>query len=288
MHIILGGTGHVGSAVAKNLLAAGEDVTIVTRSAEKGEAWRQAGAQVAIVDVCDTPALRDVFARGRQLFLLNPPADIGGDTAAREAETLSCILAALDRAPLRKIVGESTYGAQPGDAIGDLAVLHDMEDALAQQSVPHDVIRAAYYMSNWDMAFESAKRDGIIESLYPVDFRLPMVAPADIGELAARLMRDPANQPEPHYIEGPARYSAADVAAAYQAALGKPVKAVEIAPPDWLASLRQKGFSEPAAQSMAAMTGITLREAYAQPVQPLRGQTILQDYIRQSVLARTA
>ena len=35
MYIILGATGHVGSAVAETLLGRGEAVTVVTRDAEK-------------------------------------------------------------------------------------------------------------------------------------------------------------------------------------------------------------------------------------------------------------
>ncbi|WP_200887392.1 NAD-dependent epimerase/dehydratase family protein [Sphingomonas sp. ERG5] len=38
MYIILGGTGHVGSAAAKALLARGEAVTIVTHDKDKGAA----------------------------------------------------------------------------------------------------------------------------------------------------------------------------------------------------------------------------------------------------------
>ena len=40
MHIILGGTGHMGSATARALLDKGEPVTIVTRDPSKGAGWR--------------------------------------------------------------------------------------------------------------------------------------------------------------------------------------------------------------------------------------------------------
>lgn len=57
MYIVVGGTGHVGSAVAQTLLDEGEAVTIVTRNSDKAGAWRQRGAEVAVVDVHDVTSL---------------------------------------------------------------------------------------------------------------------------------------------------------------------------------------------------------------------------------------
>jgi hypothetical protein len=45
-------------------------------------------------------------------------------------------------------------------------------------------------MSNWDAAVESARKDGEVPSFFPVDFPLPMVAPRDLGRIAARLMTE--------------------------------------------------------------------------------------------------
>lgn len=185
MHIVLGGTGHVGSALAETLLARGEPVAIVTRDAANAASWRQKGAEVAEADVLDTPALRHVLRSGRRAFLLNPPADPAGDIDAEERRTVAAILAALDGSGLEKVVAESTYGAQPGEGIGDLGTLHALEQGLAAQRIPATIQRAAYYMSNWDAQLESAREEGRIMSFFPADFALPMVSPRDLGEAAA-------------------------------------------------------------------------------------------------------
>ena len=80
MHVILGGTGHIGSALAQALLDCDEPVLIVTHDADKRSDWGARGAEVAVVDVADTHALREVFRRGTRAFLLNPPADPSGAT----------------------------------------------------------------------------------------------------------------------------------------------------------------------------------------------------------------
>lgn len=78
MHIILGGTGNVGSSVAESLLKKDEDVTVVSRDEKKIPEWERKGAKVEIVDVLETNKLREVFKKGKQAFLLNPPGDISG------------------------------------------------------------------------------------------------------------------------------------------------------------------------------------------------------------------
>lgn len=279
MHIILGGTGHVGSALTVALLEKGEPVTIVTRDLSKARRLQQKGATVAVADVLDVDALRRVFRQGRRLFLLNPPADPSTDTDAEERKTLASILAALDGSGLERVVAESTYGAQPADRSGDLGILYEMEQALAAQPIPASIIRAAYYMSNWDASLETARQEGVVHTLYPADFELPMVAPRDIGQVAARLMTEPAST-RLHYVEGPEAYASADVAAAFAAALRRPVEAVVTPQDQWTQAFKAMGFSDRAAESYAGMTAITLKRGYSPPDAPERGDTSLEHYVR--------
>ena len=277
--IVLGATGHVGSAVVGALLGRGESVIAVTHDPGKSEALERRGAQIAVADVHDSDALRDVFRCGRRLFLLNPPAPPSTDTADEERKTLAAILAALEDSGLERIVAESTYGAQPGTRVGDLGVLYEMERALAAGSIPFGVIRAAYYMSNWEAALATARSEGKVRTFYPPDFRLPMVAPDDLGEIAARLLSEEADPSGIHYVEGPERYSSADVAAAFSEALNRDVEAVETPRDGWIPALKGLGFSDAAAESMAHMTTITRESQYEIPDRPLRGRLSLSAYI---------
>ena len=279
MYLILGATGHVGSAVAQLLLDQGEEVTVITHDAKKKEVWQQKGATVALADMYDADQLRTVLRQGKRLFVLNPPAPITTDTAQEERKSVQSILAALTDSGIEKIVVESTYGAQPGERVGDLGVLYELEQGLFKTGIPTSIIRAAYYMSNWDMALTTAQQAGQVHTLYPANFKLPMAAPQDLGAVGARLLQEPVEQTGLYYVEGPERYSSADVAAAFAAALGKEVEAVETPREAWVSTLQQTGFSQKAAESMAAMTAITLGQTYELPDAPTRGTTTLQDYI---------
>jgi uncharacterized protein YbjT (DUF2867 family) len=285
MFIIVGGTGHAGSATAEALLAEGQPVTIVTRSAPKGEHWKKRGAEVAVTDVRDIDALRAVFQRGRRAFLLNPPAAPSSDTDAEERDTVRCLLAALDGSGLEKVVAQSTYGAQPGERCGDLTVLHGFEEGLRAQPIPAAIMRAAYMMSNWDEALNAADRSGALMSMLPADLTIPMVAPKDLGAVAARLLLEPAKGTETHYAEGPERYTPTDVAAACAKALGKAVKVDAIPRERWEETFRSLGFSEKAARSYACMTSATVAGP-ALPSSPIRGNIPLTEYILEAVRRR--
>lgn len=283
MYIILGGTGNVGSSVAETLLEKGEKVTIVSRDEKKVSEWKRKGAKVAVVDVLETDKLREVFKTGKRAFLLNPPGDFSGDNVTAEKRTVASIVRALENSGIEKVVAESTYGAQKGDGIGDLGVLYEFEEGLRKLNIAADVIRAAYYMSNWEMSLESAKNEGVVHTLYPPDFKLPMVSPKDIGKINARFLMENSSGVRIHYVEGPKEYSSADVAEAFEKTLGKKVEAVQTPREKWFETLKQAGFSDIAADSMVKMTELTL-EATEKPESPVRSTTTLDEYV--AVFAR--
>ncbi|OHV76549.1 NmrA family NAD(P)-binding protein [Rhizobium sp. LCM 4573] len=280
MHIILGGTGHVGSAAAEALLSLGEPVTIVARHPEKAEWLRRKGAEVVVADVHDAEALRKTFRKGRRLYALNPPAPPSSDTDAEEKATIAAILAAIEGSGLEKVVGHSTYGVQQGGGIGDLGTLYGLEEGLKRQPIPASILRAAYYMSNWDFALEAARAEGVLNTFFPADFRLPMVAPQDLGEAAADLLMEPAERTRLLHVEGPERYSPADVAAAFAEVLGRSVRLVVTPREEWEQAYRALGFSDAAAKSYAGMTGLTLDAPMLPASEVRRGRVTLRNYVR--------
>lgn len=278
MFIVTGANGRVGSAVVSALLNAGHPVTAVLHGSDSVERWRKRGAETAVVDVHDSDDLRAVFRTGRRAFLLNPNADVSTDTDLQEHATVRSIIAALDDSGLEKVLVASTYGAQPGERCGDLNILYEFEQALAAQPIPASIQRGAYYMSNWDGLLDVAK-EGLLRTMLPADMKIPMVAPADLGKAAARHLLEPPRNQDIHHVEGPQRYSSQDVANAFAAALGNPVR-IEVTPRrQWIAAYRTLGFSIAAAASYARMTAISVDSGFAMSEPYERGETTLEDYI---------
>ncbi len=285
MYIIMGGTGHVGSAVATDLLHQGEAVAIVTRHSGRAGEWRTKGAEIIEANTKDVSSLRAAFQRGRRAFLLNPPADTTTDTDVVERRTVANILAALEGSGLEKVVAASTGGAQPGDRVGDLNVLWELEEGLRQQSIPTAINRGAYYMSNWDRLLDVVRRDGVLPTMFPEDAVIPMVAPDDLGQAAAERLLSSADDTGVWYVEGPERYTPQDVAMAFSAALARPVE-LAITPRDqWKQAFLDLGFSEPAAASYARMTEVSVDSRFDLAEHPWRGSTSVDAYI-QDLVAR--
>jgi uncharacterized protein YbjT (DUF2867 family) len=279
MHIILGATGHVGSTVADELLSRGEPITVVTRDRRKAERYVARGAEAAVLDIADTAALGALFRRARSAFVLMPPADPATDTVAEERRMVRSIVEALDGSTIGRAVVQSTYGAQPGEGIGDLGVLHELEQGVLALGLCTAVVRGAYYMTNWDAALATARDTGEVLSFLPADLTLPMVAPADLGRVSARLLTDDATETGIRYVEGPATYTPADVARAFADVLGRDVRVVEVPRSELAGTFQSLGFSPVAAASYARMTELTIDGA-ARPPSPERGRITLLEHVR--------
>lgn len=285
MYIVMGATGHVGSACADALLANGEPVLALVRRLENGVALREKGAETAVIpDVRDVDALRAAFRRGRRAFLLNPPADPSVDTDAAESETASAILAALEGSGLEKVVAESTMGAVAGEALeprtGDSSVLYGLEEGLAKQAIPAAINRAAYYFSNFDLQVDAVRRRGELQTMFPADLRLPMVAPVDLGRAAARRLTSDLGDVGIVSIEGPTRPTFADVAEAFARALQQAVRLVVTPRDAWIPAFREMGFSPSGAEAYARMTAVAIDGPMTPEADTEKGRVTLEAYIR--------
>jgi len=279
MYVVMGATGHVGSAVVRALQARGEQVLGVSHATDAASL----GVDLVRADVNDVGSLRAAFRRGRRAFLLNPPGDIAGDSDAIERRTVHNILAALQGSGLEKVVAASTGGAQAGDRLGDLNTLWELEQGLAPQEIPAAVNRGAYYFSNWEAQIESARQSGELHSPFPADLAIPMVAPEDLGQAAAERLVSGLDDVGVRSVEGPARLTSQQVAEVFSAVLGRPVRLVVTPRAQWEAAFRATGFSPEAASSYARMTAACVDQGFDTPADTWRGATTFEAWLRRKV-----
>ena len=102
---------------------------------------------------------------------------------------------------------------------------------------------------------------------------------ADVGVAVADLLTRSEPATRLHHVEGPERYTPTDVAAAFGAALGRPVTVAVTPRQGWATTFRELGFSAEAAESYAAMTTLTVDGGTDLPDSPTRGATTLEDYV---------
>ena len=212
MYAITGITGHVGSALANSLLGKNQQVRAVLRNSAKAGAWQTKGAEIAIAELHDSPALETAFNNTDGVFVMTPPLFDAADPMAEHDQMLAALSAAIERVKPGKVVYLSSIGGHLKDGTGAIKKLYDMEQAFQKLSVPTVGIRAGWFMENFTGSIAHAEQSGQFFSfLNPVDKLIPMIATKDIGTLAAELLQQSWTGHRIVELEGPNRYSANDV-----------------------------------------------------------------------------
>lgn len=245
MYAITGITGQVGGAVGRILLQAGLPVRAVVRDAAKGQAWQDAGCDVAIATMDDAIALTTAFRGAEAVFVLLPPVFDPAPGYPESRAVVDAVHAALLATPPQRVVALSTIGAQATQP-NLLNQLGLMERALGTLDLPVAFLRPGWFMENsaWDVA--PARDHGELPSfLQPTDRAIPMVATADVGRVAAELLQERWDGMRVVELSGPASVSPDDLAAAFSAALAHPVHAQPIPRSAWEARFRAMGMQHP-------------------------------------------
>jgi len=245
MYAITGITGQVGSALGKQLLAAGLPVRAVVRDAAKGELWAARGADVALADISDAAALTHAFTGAEAAFVLLPPTFDPSEGFPEARRTIAALRQALAAARPSRVVVLSTIGAQATqpNLLNQLGI---MERELSTLDLPVTFLRAGWFIENslWDVA--SARATGSIPSfLQPLDRAVPMVACADISALAAELLQQHWQGVRVVELEGPARISPNDIAASFSRLLGRSVQAHAVQRSAWQELFASQGMKNP-------------------------------------------
>ena len=144
---VAGATGAIGRPLVVRLLAAGHDVTGMTRSEERASGLRSAGAEAAVVDVYDREALTAAVTAARPEVVVNELTDIPPALNPRRyaeqmaglerirTEGYRNLVAAAQAAGARKLVAQSiAFVYAPGDTPADEAdaLWHDGPEPFAQ------------------------------------------------------------------------------------------------------------------------------------------------------------
>jgi NAD(P)H dehydrogenase (quinone) len=245
MYAIMGITGQIGGVVGRVLLTANQQVRAVVRDAVKGRAWADRGCEVAQATIEDASSLATALRGAEGVFVL-VPSSFDPASEFPEARAIGVTLrAALQSASPARVVYLSTIGAQATQS--NLLTQHSIiEEALGTLPIPITFLRPAWFMENcsWDVA--PARAQGVIPSfLQPLDRPLPMVATADIGRVAARLLQENWTGRRVVELEGPQRVTPNDIAAAFAGILQRPVRMEVVPRESWEELFRAQGMKNP-------------------------------------------
>lgn len=258
MYLVTGVTGHVGSVAASDLLTAGAKVRVLVRSAEKGAAWRERGAEVVVGDLGDVDTLAGALAGVEGAFLLIPPPGhdhLGTkeDIWAYQRDLVAKVASAVGRSKVPYVVLLSSIGAQHPDGTGPIQGLYHAEQALAATGVKRVFVRACSFMENHGGTVGAMKGMGIFPTFAPPELPLQQVATRDIGHVVARALRSPPASSEIINLIGPRDYSSIEIKDIFARALGKPLQLIPLPVEQAAGALAQAGLPPGLADLYAEM-----------------------------------
>jgi uncharacterized protein YbjT (DUF2867 family) len=283
MFIVSGATGHTGSVVAKTLLENDLPVRVIVRTEEKGKTFKDLGAEIAVADLHDTNALTEALKGGKVLYLMNPPSYQSDDQFVELEKLIESFQTAIESSSLEKIVVLSSIGSQLSSGTGNILTTYKLEQAFGDSEIPVTFIRAGSFMENWNGVLEDAKTQGILPSFYqPLDRKVPQVAAADIGRVAAEAMQEKTTGKEIKELAG-FWASPAETAEIIGNVLGREIKAVPIPEDQWVEIA--KNYNSPKnAESMAEMfAGFNSGFIKFETENQIAGKISVEDFVREAL-----
>jgi NAD(P)H dehydrogenase (quinone) len=244
MFTVMGITGKVGGAVAENLLAAGNAVRGVVRNPEKAKAWGDRGVELVQAAYDDPAALAKAFAGAQGVFAMIPPDFAPDPGLADQKRTIAAIREALEQAKPGRAVFLSSIGSEQSSGLGLITSTHLMEQATRTLPIPVAYLRAGSFMENWLGAMDHIRSTGEMPFFYaPLERKFPLVASRDIGLAGARVLQESWTGERVLEVDGPqGGTDLLETAAAFGAALGREVKAVQLPEAVWQRVLEGMGM----------------------------------------------
>jgi len=210
--LAVGGTGHVGSEVVKELLKRDAQVRVLVRS--EGTKLPD-GVEAAIGDLLDPVSIEKAMQQVDKLYLLN----------AVTPDELTQGLIAYDLAKklkLQHIVYHSVYRVDRFKDVPHFCSKFALESALREFDVPYTVIRPNYFHQN-DLTW----KDSITKAgVYPVPLGpvgISTVDVRDIAEAAAIALTTPGHEGKVYNLNGPDVISGPVAARIWSDVLGKEI-----------------------------------------------------------------
>jgi uncharacterized protein YbjT (DUF2867 family) len=253
MITLVGATGGIGNVVARKLLAAGEKIRTISRSAERVAPLIALGAEPVIIDsILNEEAMIRAFQGSVAAYTMVPPTSENVSYASAAA-----VLAKASAATgLTHVVNLSASGADKRPArghSGDYVVLEAAFAALPELNVLH--LRPSFFMTSFYAWINPILTQGEVRGLFQGDLPVPRIASSDIGAIGAdSLIRRHFTGKTSRELLGQRDLSMNEAAAIIGTAIGNPnLRYTQVSEQEWYETLIARGVSPVGARHMNEM-----------------------------------
>ena len=233
MHLIVGGTGTLGSAIARRLLAAGEPVRVMTRTPARASRLAAEGAQVVRGDLLDRDSLaaacrgaETVVAAAHSLFGRGRSASVHVDGEGQRA-----LVDAAAAAGARHFVYTSVQDYGPAYLeVPFFRIKREVEAHLAASGLRHTVLRPTAFLETHAhlLIGEPILRGRRVMLFGRGERPRNFVAADDVARFAVRALEDPSLAGETLAVGGPGNPTHRDVVRLYEQISGRTAKVTHL------------------------------------------------------------
>lgn len=246
-------SGHVGRRLVPILIRAGVRPLVLTRDPGGLAPDVRAEVDAVQVDLLDADSVVDAVAGVDSLYWVDP-TPVGDDPLAEYSRAAASVARAVTEGGVRRVVFQSSVGAEKRHGMGEIDGLAATEVALDQTDADVTHLRCGYFFTNLEYQ-RAAIHAGRLQVLLPLDQAMAWVAPRDIAEVAAsRLLSRQWRGHQVQAVHGPADLSWREVAWIVADAISKPLEVERIPEDAMRAALEGFGMSEAKVDSLVGMS----------------------------------
>ncbi len=185
-YVVLGSLGNISKPLAEKLIAAGNDVTVVSSSAERAHEITALGAKAAIGGIEDAAFLTKTFTGADAVYAMVPPVHKVDNWKQHIHDLGKNIADAIKVAGVKKVVLLSSIGAHMAVGCGPVSGIHFVEMELDKlEGVDVKYLRPGYFYTNLLSNIGMIKHGDIMGNNFGADTVIIMTHPNDIAEVAA-------------------------------------------------------------------------------------------------------
>jgi uncharacterized protein YbjT (DUF2867 family) len=258
--IVTGSLGNISKPLAKQLIANGHDVTIISSNADKVNEIEALGAKAATGSIADVDFLVQTFRGADAVYTMIPPNFAATNYRKYVGDAGKTYAEAIKKAGIKRIANLSSIGADIDGGTGPISGVHDAEielNKLEDVAIKH--IRAGFFYTNFYNNIPMINQ-GFLGSNYGEQTRLVMTHPRDIADIVAEELQNTFTGKSVRYAVSDER-TLDETVKVLGAAIGKPdLKWIEFTDEQSYDGMLQGGLPPEIARNFTEM-GTAVRNA---------------------------
>jgi uncharacterized protein YbjT (DUF2867 family) len=227
--LVTGATGNTGRAIVDALAERGAPVRAMVRT-EADRSKLRAGVEVVVADFDDAAAVAAALDGAERAYLVTPSSEQAEEQQKRFAD-----LAA--KAGTRHLVVLSQLGSEEHSPVRFLRYHAAVEQHVRDLGIGYTFLRPNLYFQGLLMFAGSISAEGTFYA--PIgDATVSAVDVRDIATVAAVALTEAGHEGATYTLTGPEAITHSQIAAALTAALGRPVRFIDVPPEAFADSIR--------------------------------------------------